>query len=773
MTSLVAIGRLFTGVEAWPNDLIYRSRLLLILLAVGLPLTSAPYARTPLPLPGSISVFAADLIVLGALGLWALEKLLSRDAVVQARSPLLGWPLLLFGLTLIPGVWRGHERYGVSLVGQPVRLVLYAAIALAVLRVRPREIYVGLTAVLYAGTVWQLALAGYSLVAGESQTGSSLLSTGGTRVLSLGAGMYLAAALLIALLNLEFDQGRRRWLHLTIAGLALVDQALTFGRTTFLALAVLLPVVFWILPGTRSFILRKWKVWAAFAVVAIAAAALTPSVGQTLVDRVSANPLHDSTVRWRVGSFEAALSGFRSGEWQGARLAYGANVLSDPGFEQGTSDWGIQGGTMSSVRPPFLSYGRRALQFETVGEIPDEGPYTQPVLAKAGQTWRFSVWLRGGNGGEELNVGVWEYGNAGTHTGYTNLPVVLTRDLTHYVIQVTVTNPDTTHVRAILRTRSDAQQATVYADEAYLISVPPLTRSAASANTLANPSFERGTENWSIQGGELSSVPQTVPALGFAAAQMTTSGDVADEGMYSEPIAAHSGDDWTFSIWLRGTTGFEVVDVALWGYDARGETTEQAVAPVVLSPELRQYYVRARISKPETTSIRALVRTSSSPQEIQIVVDGAELARAEKNAAATTGANSSAEAATKETTSLDEPLLGLGFGRSFNYIWNGAVYHLDGDPHNSYIWILAGGGVFALAALLVLLAVFLRDSLRRLRGAVDLQRALILWALGTWFVFMVNTLTGPILSDPNFLLTIWIAMLLPALVRPSRGDTSR
>src|SRR6185312_654726 len=99
----------------------------------------------------------------------------------------------------------------------------------------------------------------------------------------------------------------------------------------------------WVLPGTRAFVLRKWKVWAAFAVVAIAAAALTPSVGTTLVDRVTANPLNDSTVRWRVGSFEAALSGFKSGQWRQTQPPDGVNRLSDPGFERGTDDWGIQG----------------------------------------------------------------------------------------------------------------------------------------------------------------------------------------------------------------------------------------------------------------------------------------------------------------------------------------------------------------------------------------------------------------------------------------------
>jgi O-antigen ligase len=766
MTSLVAIGRLFSSSDAWPKDLIYRSRLVLILLAVALPLTSAPHLRTPLPLPGSVSVYAPDLIVLAAVGLWALEWIVRRESAVRLRSPVLGWPLLLFAVALVPGIIRGHERYSVGLVGQPVRLVLYAAVAFAVLGLRPRGAYWGLTAVLYAGTVWQLILGSYSLFAGTHQTGSYLLSTGGTRVLSLGAGMYLAAAMLIALLNVEYDQDSRRWLHLGVAGLAVVDEALTFGRTTFLALAFLLPVVFWVLPGTRSFVRRKWRIWVAFAAVAIAAATLTPSVGTTLVDRVTANPLQDSTVRWRAGAFEAALSGFKSGQWKAVPPPDGTNRLSDPGFEQGTADWNIQGGRMASIRPKFPTYGLRALEFTTDGGAPDEGPYTRPILTKFGQTYRFSVWLRGARGGEKLNVGIWQYGSQSVHTGYTNVPVVLKKRFRHYTIQVTVTDPDTTYVRGVLRTRTDAQHATVYADQAYLFSVPPL-HSKASENVLSNPGFERRTAGWSIQGGKVSSVPSTAPVFGRSAVQMTTSGDAVDEGMYSKAVAARPVENWTFSIWLKGTTGFEVVDVAIWEYDANGESTARSDTPVVLSPKMQQYYVHAPVTKPGTTTIRALVRTWNSPQQLQIVADDPVLVRGKQ------AAEGPPQAGSKDDSAIDEPLLGLGFGRSFNYIWNGAIYHLDGDPHNSYIWILAGGGVFALVALFVLMAEFLRDAIRRLRHTTAIERALILWAIGTWFLFMLNTLTGPILSDPMFLLTIWIVMLLPALVTPPSRDLGR
>jgi O-antigen ligase len=765
MTSLVGIGRFFSTSEVLPMDLVYRVRLAIVLLAVGLPLTEAPHTRTPFSVPGGLSVFLSDLLVLAAVVLWLGEKLFRRESTAEASSPLVKWPLLLLGLSLIPGIVRGHERYGETLIGQPVRLVLYAAIGLAVLRLRPRDVYWGLVAVLYAGTVWQVLLGGYSLATGSHQTGAYALSTGGTRVLSLGAGMYLAGALLIALLNVGFDQGRRRWLHLAVAGLALVAEALTFGRTTYVALALLVPVVVLSLRDTRSFVLRKWPVWVGFAVVAVAALALTPSVGTTLVDRVTANPLNDSAVRWRIGSFEAALSGFKSGQWRRIEPADGVNRLSDSTFEQGIRDWKIQGGSMATVRTNFPTFDERALRFDTGGSAFDEGPYSKPVLTHLGQTWKFSVWLRGAQGGELVNVGIWEYATDGTHTGYANLPVVLTDQLTQHTVQVTVTDPRTTYVRAIMRTRSDPQHATIYADQASLISILGLAPRGAE-NELANPGFEEGTTTgWSIQGGQLSEIPAPTSKFGDISAHMQTFGDAVDEGLYSEPVPARVGEDWTFSVWLQGGVGHEAIAVEIWEYGADGESLQHAVAPFVLSEEPQRYYVRTRIAKSDTTEIRALVRTWDFPQAVDVFVDQSSLTKSDTPSAA---AGTAGNTGVSRAEAIEEPVLGLGFGRSFNYTWNGAAYHLEGDPHNSYIWILAGGGVFALAALLLLFGTFVWDAIRRARASISFERALVLWAIGTWFVFMVNALTGPVLTDPSFLLTVWVVMLLPALVSARR-----
>jgi hypothetical protein len=64
-----------------------------------------------------------------------------------------------------------------------------------------------------------------------------------------------------------------------------------------------------------------------------------------------------------------------------------------------------------------------------------------------------------------------------------------------------------------------------------------------------------------------------------------------------------------------------------------------------------------------------------------------------------------------------------------------------------------------------LILAFFGDTFWRVRGMVGEERALIIFASSLAFVFFVNALSGPILSDPELMLALWILMLLPASVR--------
>jgi len=122
----------------------------------------------------------------------------------------------------------------------------------------------------------------------------------------------------------------------------------------------------------------------------------------------------------------------------------------------------------------------------------------------------------------------------------------------------------------------------------------------------------------------------------------------------------------------------------------------------------------------------------------------------------------------------NEPILGLGFGRpvSFTAI-DGTEITFSGDPEDSYIYVLAGGGILALGALITLILSFFADSFLRLRRAAGEDRALIMFAMSLVFIFLVNALSYPLLSDPNLMLVFWIAMLLPTIARSGARDAAQ
>jgi len=93
-----------------------------------------------------------------------------------------------------------------------------------------------------------------------------------------------------------------------------------------------------------------------------------------------------------------------------------------------------------------------------------------------------------------------------------------------------------------------------------------------------------------------------------------------------------------------------------------------------------------------------------------------------------------------------------------------ARYDITQDPHNSYLFLWAGGGILTLASFLLLFAIFLRDSWRRYRHQADLPRTLIVWCVAFWFCIALNTISEPWFTQANLLLTFWILMLLPITV---------
>ena len=268
------------------------ARSVLVFAAFVLPITQHAF-NEPYPF-GGIAVWAPDVVVLLAVAGWFASR--TRDDDAEPRSvtppkPAARSPVILFGVCVLTATVRGHSLYGQSLVGQPTRLVLYGAIAAAFANLSVRDAYRGIVAVMYGGTVWMMLNAAYYLATGTSQTDQVNLSTGGLRVLSSTVGLYLAAALFLALINLQLEtSARRRALHLGIAALATFGVMLSYTRAVFVGVAVIVPLLL-ALRRIRGPLVPMLPLALPFVIIlGLFVSKAMPTVIPTFVDRITAPP---------------------------------------------------------------------------------------------------------------------------------------------------------------------------------------------------------------------------------------------------------------------------------------------------------------------------------------------------------------------------------------------------------------------------------------------------------------------------------------------------
>jgi O-antigen ligase len=303
-------------------------RTVLFLAAFGLTLT-LPAVNGPLPL-GSVNVFAADLVVVAAVAAWLSNRLLRGLPLTRARAhktPVLGPALVLFGIVTFSAALRGHEEYGASLIGQPLRLLAYAAIAAVIVDLDAKKAWKGLTAVFYVGAVWEALNGIYYIATGTSQTDAADLSTGGTRYLALDVSLYVAAALLLALLNIRYDSvRRRRFVHVAIVLVATFDVLITFGRGVYIAVGALSLILIVAYREIRRTLLRAMPILAPLIVVAVL---FVPpelrEVAPTFVDRVTPDLGYDASVRWREEANKAILRQYHESPLIGVGFGRGAS----------------------------------------------------------------------------------------------------------------------------------------------------------------------------------------------------------------------------------------------------------------------------------------------------------------------------------------------------------------------------------------------------------------------------------------------------------------
>jgi O-antigen ligase len=123
----------------------------------------------------------------------------------------------------------------------------------------------------------------------------------------------------------------------------------------------------------------------------------------------------------------------------------------------------------------------------------------------------------------------------------------------------------------------------------------------------------------------------------------------------------------------------------------------------------------------------------------------------------------------------ESPVIGVGFGRNpeVTFVITGSrgLAHERRDTkgqegHNGFLWLLAAGGIVTLGSFLLLLAAFFVDCWQRYRRAVDdVERTLLLFCALGLVVLLVPALAGSVLGNPSELLSIWVVLLLPSVVR--------
>jgi O-antigen ligase len=112
------------------------------------------------------------------------------------------------------------------------------------------------------------------------------------------------------------------------------------------------------------------------------------------------------------------------------------------------------------------------------------------------------------------------------------------------------------------------------------------------------------------------------------------------------------------------------------------------------------------------------------------------------------------------------PIVGVGFGKGGEFTLHGTTYVITQDPHNSFVWLAAGGGFVLIALFACLILAYVKDVLRRLRVATHVERVLLVWSVGTFVCFVLNALAGPLFSTPSSLLAVWAMFLLPQVTTP-------
>jgi O-antigen ligase len=256
----------------------------------------------------------------------------TMDGRAIPRTPVLGLPYVLFAIAILTATIRGHYSYGASLLGEPLRLFLYAAVVVGLVGMTAERLHRMLTWLFYTGAVLVTLAAFAYLATGRSATDQAELSTGGTRLIAISTSLYCAGTLFLALLNFRLaTASRERAFHLAFAALGLFGVVAGFGRAAYFGVVAVGIVFLLTLRGLRSSLMSIAPLAAPFLVLlAIGIAQVSPQFVNSVHTRLTTfPPASDPNVQWRIRANEAVYAQIRENPVFGVGFGRDAEIYID------------------------------------------------------------------------------------------------------------------------------------------------------------------------------------------------------------------------------------------------------------------------------------------------------------------------------------------------------------------------------------------------------------------------------------------------------------
>jgi O-antigen ligase len=201
-------------------------------------------------------LLALPLIIVVCSALTGGEIAARAAAIIRAHRYKLA--IAVFVVLVVVAVGKGYATVGHKGPNESLRLALAPLIGLglAVFRDR-RDLLRGLRIVFYAFVIEQFLYGLYNLATGHSATAASVVSTGGFRTVANSAAMFLGMA--FVLLAFQLGREERALQRVALALLMLMatfDILLSLARSTWIALAIVLPILAVAVPVARRGMVR-------------------------------------------------------------------------------------------------------------------------------------------------------------------------------------------------------------------------------------------------------------------------------------------------------------------------------------------------------------------------------------------------------------------------------------------------------------------------------------------------------------------------------------